>query len=202
MTPPRTIHKARETGETEIRLSLNLDGRGRAEIDTKIPFFDHMLTLFARHGCFDLTLEARGDIEVDYHHTVEDVGLVLGQAVREVIGEKRGLVRYGFFLLPMDETLARVVIDLSNRPILVYQVEADLDTVMVRDFNIHLMKEFYQAFANEAGANLHCKVEYGDEPHHVAEGLIKAFARALDAATRLDPRLGDHIPSTKGSLDR
>ena len=202
MSQPREVTLERKTGETQIELTLNLDGQGRAHIETGIPFFDHMLTLFARHGLFDLTLKAVGDLEVDYHHTVEDVGLVLGKAVRDAVGEKRGMVRYGFFILPMDETLARVVLDLSNRPILVYKVDAQLETVMVRDFNVHLMKEFFQAFANEAGANLHCYVEYGDEPHHVAEGLIKAFARALDMATRLDPRLGEEIFTTKGSLNQ
>lgn len=202
MKNPRKARKERPTQETQITLEINLDGSGLAEISTGIPFFDHMLTLFCRHGFFDLAVEARGDIDVDYHHTVEDVGLVLGQAVKAAAGEKRGMNRYGFFILPMDETLARVVIDLSNRPVFIYQVDARLETPLVRDFNIHLMKEFFQAFASEAGANLHCRVEYGDEPHHVAEGLIKAFARALDMATQLDPRLGDALPTTKGSLDR
>lgn len=200
MAEARKAEVSRDTKETRISLSLNLDGRGESSIDTGIPFFDHMLTLFARHGFFDLELKAEGDIDVDYHHTVEDVGLVLGQAVRQAVGDKRGMTRYGFFLLPMDEALARVVIDLSNRPYLVYQVDLPLDTPRVRDFNIHLMKEFFQAFANEAGSNLHCKAEYGDEPHHVAEGLIKAFARALDRATTLDPRLGDALMSTKDRL--
>lgn len=200
MAELRTAEVSRETKETRISLSLNLDGKGEASIDTGIPFFDHMLTLFSRHGFFDVNLKAEGDIDVDYHHTVEDVGLVLGQAFREAVGDKRGMTRYGFFLLPMDEALARVVIDLSNRPYLVYQVDLNLDTPMVRDFNIHLLKEFFQAFANEAGCNLHCKVEYGQEPHHVAEGLIKAFARALDRATCRDPRLGDSLMSTKDRL--
>lgn len=190
----------RNTGETRISLEIALDGSGKAAIETGIPFFDHMLTLFARHGLFDLQVRASGDLEVDYHHTVEDVGIVLGQAVRQAVGEKRGISRYGFFMLPMDETLARVALDLSNRPALVYLIRAELETPLVRDFNIHLMKEFFQAFANEAGCNLHCMVEYGAEPHHVAEGLIKAFARALDAATRIDPRLGDEIMTTKGML--
>jgi imidazoleglycerol-phosphate dehydratase len=200
MADQRTATITRNTKETRIELNLDLDGSGMSTIETGIPFFDHMLTLFARHGLFDLRLKAEGDIEVDYHHTVEDVGLVLGQAVRAAVGEKRGMARYGFFLLPMDETLARVVIDLSNRPFLVYQVDFPLETPMVRDFNIHLMKEFFQAFANEAGCNLHCSVEYGSEPHHVAEGLIKAFARALDRATAIDPRLGESVWTTKGSL--
>lgn len=200
MEKKRTATISRDTQETEIKLSLNLDGSGQSSIDTGIPFFDHMLNLFARHGFFDLELKAEGDIDVDYHHTVEDVGLVLGEAVHRAVGDKLGMTRYGFFLLPMDEALARVVIDLSNRPHLVYNLDIALDTPMVRDFNIHLMKEFFQAFANEAGCNLHCLVEYGREPHHVAEGLIKAFGRALDRATSMDPRLGDSLMSTKGAL--
>lgn len=196
--PARRAEIQRDTKETRITLALDLDGTGRAEIDTGIPFFDHMLDLFARHGLFDLTVKAEGDLAVDYHHTVEDVGIVLGQAVKEAVGDKRGMVRYGFFILPMDECLARAVIDLSNRPLFVYQVEAV--NVMIRDFNLALVKEFFQAFANAVGANLHLRLEYGEEPHHIAESLFKCFARALDAATRLDPRLGDRLPSTKEAL--
>ena len=157
-----------------------------------------MLTLFARHGLFDLTVKAEGDIDVDYHHTVEDIGIVLGQLVKDALAEKRGIRRYGFFLLPMDECLARVAIDLSNRQAFVYKVESD--DPMVRDFNIGLVKEFFQAFANEACCNLHINLEYGEEPHHVAESIFKSFARALDIATQIDPRLGDSIPTTKGIL--
>jgi len=200
MRKSRTSEQARSTKETQISLYLNIDGSGESSINTGIPFFDHMLTLFSRHGLFDLTLKASGDLDVDYHHTVEDVGIVLGKAVREAVGEKRGINRYGFYILPMDEALARVALDLSNRPVLVYQVNTRLETPMVRDFNIHLLKEFFQAFANEAGCNLHCCVEYGDEAHHVAESLIKAFGRALDHATQRDSRIGDSIMSTKGSL--
>ncbi len=200
MVEARKASITRNTKETQIQLSLSLDGSGEASIDTGIPFFDHMLTLFSRHGLFDLTISAKGDIDVDYHHTVEDVGIVLGQALKAALGEKRGIRRYGFFLAPMDEALARVVLDLSSRVFLVYQIDPALETPMVRDFNVHLMKEFFQGFAMEAGANLHCRVEYGDEPHHVAEGLIKAFARALDMATAVDPRLGDSLPTTKGMI--
>ncbi|MGE9295661.1 MAG: imidazoleglycerol-phosphate dehydratase HisB [Puniceicoccales bacterium] len=195
---PRRAEITRDTKETQISLALNLDGTGVSDIDTGIPFFDHMLDLFARHGLFDLTVKAKGDIEVDYHHTVEDVGIVLGQAVKEAVGEKRGMKRYGFFILPMDECLARAVIDLSNRPIFVYQVETS--NVMIRDFNIALVREFFQAFTNAVGANLHLKVEYGEEPHHISEALFKCFARALDVSTQLDPRLGDRLPSTKEAL--
>jgi imidazoleglycerol-phosphate dehydratase len=189
---------SRRTTETDIRLKLSVDGQGASKIDTGIPFFDHMLTLFARHGLFDLEIAAKGDVAVDYHHTVEDVGLVLGQAFKEALGDKRGIVRYGFFLLPMDESLACVVIDLSGRACLVY--EANPPTMFVRDFNLILVKEFCRAFSNALGCNLHVKLEYGEEPHHVAEAIFKGLARALDAATQVDPRTGGKLPSTKGKL--
>ncbi|MCH2154764.1 MAG: imidazoleglycerol-phosphate dehydratase HisB [Opitutales bacterium] len=191
----------RTTGETDIEITWNLDGSGQSEIETGIPFFDHMLTLFARHGHFDLTVKAMGDIDVDYHHTVEDTGLLLGQVLRSILGDRKGITRYGFFLLPMDETLAQVAVDLGNRPYLVYNVEHSESGPLVRDFNIHMLKEFYQAFANEAGANLHIATQYGYEPHHLAEGCFKAFARALSAALAPDLRLGDRVMSTKGSLN-
>lgn len=197
-TAKRIAQLTRETRETQIDLTLNLDGEGKAEIDTGIPFFDHMLTAFARHGLFDLSLQAKGDLAVDYHHTVEDVGIVLGQAIRQALGEKLGITRYGFFLLPMDECLARCVIDLCNRAYLVYDVEPTVR--FVRDFNIGLCREFFQAVANEAAMNLHLSLEYGKEPHHIAESLFKAFARALDQATQIDPRQVDSLPSTKGKL--
>ncbi len=189
---------SRETNETCVNLSLNLDGEGKGEINTGAPFFDHMLELFARHGFFDLSVDARGDVEVDYHHLVEDTGLALGQAVRKALGNRAGIARYGFFVLPMDETLVTVSLDLSNRPYLVYNAEPPV--TFVRDFNVNLFKEFFQAFANEAGANLHVRLEYGEEPHHVVEAVFKGFARALDAATCHEPRLGGAIPSTKGTL--
>lgn len=198
MAKARTAKLTRNTKETRIQAELNIDGSGESLIDTGIPFFDHMLTLLARHGLFDLTVRADGDIDVDYHHTVEDTGIVLGQLVKKALAEKKGIRRYGFFLLPMDECLARVAIDLSNRQAFVYKVEAA--DIMVRDFNIGLVKEFFQAFANEACCNLHVNLEYGDEPHHVAESIFKSFARALDSATQIDPRLGESIPTTKGML--
>ena len=198
MAKARTAKLTRNTKETRIQAELNIDGSGESSIDTGIPFFDHMLTLFTRHGLFDLTVKAEGDIDVDYHHTVEDTGIVLGQLVKDALAEKRGIRRYGFFLLPMDECLARVAIDLSNRQAFVYKVESG--DPMVRDFNIGLVKEFFQAFANEACCNLHINLEYGEEPHHVAESIFKSFARALDSATQIDPRLGDSIPTTKGML--
>lgn len=198
MAEPRIASLTRNTKETQITMELAIDGNGVSEIETGIPFLDHMLTLFARHGFFDLKLKATGDIDVDYHHTVEDTGIVLGQVLKQALGEKRGIRRYGYFLLPMDESLARVALDLSNRPAFVYKV--DYKDAMVRDFSIGLVKEFFQAFANEAGCNLHINLEYGEEPHHIAEAIFKGFARALDSATTIDPRLGDAIPSTKGSL--
>ena len=184
--------------ETKIRASLNVDGSGKSEIDTGVPFFDHMLTLFAAHGLFDLDVSATGDVDVDYHHTVEDVGIVLGQLFKDAIGDKKGMRRYGFFILPMDECLGRVAIDLGNRPFLEYQVVAP--TSYVRDFNIILVKEFCRAFSNTLGANLHIKLEYGEEPHHIAECIFKCMARAIDVASSIDVRLEGRLPSTKGML--
>lgn len=198
MSAARTATLARQTAETDIKLSLVVDGSGRSNIATGVPFFDHMLTLFARHGHFDLDVTCVGDVAVDYHHTVEDVGLVLGDAFKRALGDKRGIVRYGFFYVPMDEALARVVVDLSGRAALVYDVQAP--TMYVRDFNLILVKEFARAFSNALGCNLHVKLDYGEEPHHVAEAIFKALARALDAAVTLDPRDADRIPSTKGAL--
>lgn len=194
----RVATVARKTAETDIVLTLDVDGAGVSKIDTGVPFFDHMLTLFAKHGLFDLTVKAKGDVEVDYHHTVEDVGLVLGQAFKEALGDKVGIKRYGFFLLPMDESLARVVVDVGGRPHLVY--EANAPTMFVRDFNIILVKEFCRAFSNALGANLHVHLIYGEEPHHVAEAIFKGLARALDAATQIEPRAADQLPSTKGKI--
>jgi imidazoleglycerol-phosphate dehydratase len=196
--PARAATVIRQTAETDIALTLALDGRGVAKIETGVPFFDHMLTLFAKHGLFDLTVKAKGDTEVDYHHTVEDVGLVLGQAFKEALGDKVGIKRYGFFILPMDESLARVVVDVGGRPHLVYQAEPP--TMFVRDFNIVLVKEFCRAFSNALGANLHVQLVYGEEPHHVAEAIFKCLARALDVATQIEPRAADLLPSTKGKI--
>ena len=159
---------------------------------------DHMLDLFSRHGFFDLSIEARGDIEIDYHHLVEDLGISMGQAFQKALGDKSGIRRYGFFVLPMDETLVSVATDLSNRSYLVWQVDPSIG--LVRDFNVQLFKEFFQAFANEVACNLHIRLEHGEEPHHVAEAIFKGFAKALDMATRAEPRLAGKIPSTKGTL--
>jgi imidazoleglycerol-phosphate dehydratase len=194
----RVATVARKTAETDIVLTVAIDGTGTSTIATGVPFFDHMLTLFAKHGLFDLTVRAQGDVDVDYHHTVEDVGLVLGQAFKEALGDKIGIRRYGFFFLPMDESLARVVVDVGGRPHLVY--EATAPTMFVRDFNIVLVKEFCRAFSNALGANLHVHLIYGEEPHHVAEAIFKGLARALDAATQIEARAADQLPSTKGKI--
>ena len=198
MAQNRTVTLARKTAETDIALTLAIDGAGASKIDTGVPFFDHMLTLFAKHGLFDLDVKCVGDVAVDYHHTVEDVGLVLGDAFKKALGDKVGIKRYGFFLLPMDESLARVVVDIGGRPHLVYEVEAP--TQFVRDFNIILVKEFCRAFSNALGANLHVSLIYGEEPHHVAEAIFKGLARALDAATQIERRAADQLPSTKGKI--
>jgi imidazoleglycerol-phosphate dehydratase len=198
MAKARIATQSRKTAETDITVKLTVDGQGSAKIDTGIPFLDHMLTLFAKHGLFDLEVAAKGDVAVDYHHTVEDVGLVLGEAFKSALGDKVGLKRYGFFILPMDEALARVAIDLGGRPHLVYDVSAP--TMFVRDFNLALVKEFFRAFANTVGANVHVKLVYGEEPHHVVEAIFKCFAKALDVATQIEPRAADRLPSTKGKL--
>ncbi len=187
----------RATRETDIVLELQIDGTGRGEIATGIPFFDHMLELFARHGLFDLRVKAQGDLAVDYHHTVEDVGIVLGQAFGEALGDKAGITRYGHAYIPMDEALCRVVVDFSGRPCFVYDGPGQL--AAVRDFGYHLVLEFLRAFAASGRLNLHAAVLAGNEPHHVAEALFKGLARAVAIACQLDPRRKG-VPSTKGVL--
>jgi imidazoleglycerol-phosphate dehydratase len=218
---------ARNTKETRITVSLNLDGKGKSSVRTGIPFFDHMLTLFAKHAVVDLQLRCTGDLEVDAHHTVEDCGIVLGQAFATALGDKRGIRRYGWFAprpsgkrvaaspdaeayVPMDECLARCVIDFGGRPHLVWRgldkfsqksiSRGDKSQDMSSAFRFGLAKEFFQAFANEARCNLHLELLYGDEPHHIVEALFKAFARAVDAARQYDPRIAGRLPSTKGKL--
>ena len=187
----------RTTRETDITVALELDGTGKSSIDTGIPFMNHMLELFAKHGFFDLEVRAKGDIEVDYHHTMEDLGLVLGQALAEALGDKAGIRRYGSCILPMDETLALVALDLSGRPCLVWDV--DFPAQMIRDLDVRLFCEFFQALVNRAGMNLHVKKLAGEEVHHVAEAIFKAFATAPAHAVSLDPRVKG-VLSTKGSL--
>lgn len=188
----------RKTAETDIRARLNLDGHGRYQITTGIRFLDHMLELFARHGGFDLELEAKGDLDVDQHHTVEDAGLVLGEAVRQALGDKKGINRAGYFVMPMDETLGLAAIDLSGRPYLV--LNAPIHARTVGDLQSELVEDFFQAFANSARANLHLKIAYGRSSHHAVEALFKAFARALRYACSRDARLKQLLPSTKGLL--
>ena len=187
----------RITRETRIRLSLEIDGTGKAKICTSVPFLDHMLDLFARHGLFNLEVDAQGDIDIDFHHTVEDVGIVLGDAFKQALGDKKGIRRYGQASVPMDETLASVTIDLSGRPYLVYHV--NLPKVKIGDLDVELVKEFFQAFTNNCGANVHVNVMYGDNVHHIIEASFKATARALDVATSFDSRI-EGVMSTKGML--
>jgi imidazoleglycerol-phosphate dehydratase len=194
----RKAEKQRNTLETKISGRLLIDGSGKSEISTGIAFFDHMLDSFARHGGFDLTLSAQGDLDVDAHHTVEDTGLVLGTLLKDALGERRGIQRFGSAYVPMDEALARVVVDISGRPHLSYDV--DLEPLMTGGMNVMLFREFFQAFANSAGITLNVCLVSGDEPHHAMEAVFKALAKALDGATRVDPR-SDDVPSTKGTLD-
>jgi imidazoleglycerol-phosphate dehydratase len=194
----RRVTVERKTSESEIRVTLDLDGTGRRAIDTQVPFFTHMLDAFARHGLFDLELFARGDVDVDAHHVVEDVGLVLGDAFAEALGDKRGIRRYGECTVPMDETLAQAVVDFSGRPHLVWRVEG-IAGKWVGGFDAELAHEFFQAFANRCQCNLHLRLHYGDNAHHILEALWKAFARACADASRVDPRVGG-VPSTKGTL--
>src|SRR5512145_1596039 len=193
----RTASIERVTRETQIRLSLDVDGAGVGKICTSVPFLDHMLDLFARHGLFDLEVEAQGDIDIDFHHTVEDIGIVLGQAIREALGDKKGIRRYGQATVPMDETLASVATDLSGRPYLVYHV--NLPKVKIGEFDVELAREFFQALVNNLGANLHINVMYGENVHHILEACFKATARALDMATQKDPRI-EGVMSTKGTI--
>jgi len=188
----------RKTNETKIRLTLELDGRGEGKIASPVPFFDHMLHQIARHGFFDLALDAEGDIEIDAHHTVEDIGICLGEAFKKALGDKAGIRRYGRGTMPMHEALASVVIDFSGRPFLVYNVE--LPKAQVGNFEVELVEEFFVAFCNHAGANVHVNVAYGENLHHIIEAVFKAFARALDEATQLDPRV-EGVLSSKGKLE-
>ncbi|CAI9385638.1 imidazoleglycerol-phosphate dehydratase HisB [Niallia sp. Sow4_A1] len=193
----RTAAINRKTGETNIQLSLNIDGEGVSEIDTGVPFMNHMLDLFTKHGQFNLTVQANGDIEVDDHHTTEDIGICLGMALKDALGDKKGIKRYGNSFVPMDDTLAQVVIDLSNRPHLEFRAEFPSDKVGT--FDTELVHEFLWKFALEARMNLHVILHYGHNTHHMIEAIFKAMARALDEATTIDPRIKG-IPSTKGML--
>jgi len=193
----RSASVERRTTETDIALTLGVDGTGQADISTGIPFFDHMLTLFAVHGLFDLTLNARGDLEVDGHHTVEDVGLVMGDALDQALADRRGIRRYGHAVVPMDEALAAVTVDLSRRPFLVYTPPEPRDRGGV--FDVHLAKEFFRAFVNRGGLNLHIDIRYGENGHHMLEAVFKALGRSLDEAVAVDARISG-VRSSKGYL--
>ena len=194
----RTATISRKTKETEISVTLELDGRGTHQIESGVPFLDHMLTQIARHGFFDLQVSAKGDLEIDAHHTVEDLGICLGEAFKKALGDKSGVRRYGRGSMPMHEALAAVVLDFSGRPFLVYNVP--LPKAQVGNFELELVEEFFTAFCNHAGANVHVNLAYGDNLHHIVEAVFKAFARALDEATQLDPRV-EGVLSSKGTLE-
>ena len=187
----------RETNEVKVDVELNIDGTGDYSIDTGIPFFDHMLEQLSKHGYFDLKIKAVGDTEIDFHHTVEDVGITLGQAFDDALGDKKSIKRYGFSSIPFDETLSSSVIDLCNRPFFVFNVE--LPSSKVGEFDVELTKEFFQSFANNIKANLHIELKYGGNNHHIIESIFKSVAKSLDLATFIDPR-SSSIPSTKGNL--
>jgi len=197
MSSTRSAVVTRKTRETDITAELTIEGKGKGAISTGIPFFDHMLTLMAAHGFFDLTLRAQGDIETGYHHTVEDVGLVLGEAFDKALGERKGMRRYGTAIVPMDEALASVVIDFSGRPFLVYHVS--FLSQFTGRFDAQLVKEFFKAFVDKSGTTLHVNLEYGENTHHIIEAIYKAFGQALDEATMLDTRIQE-VRSTKGVL--
>lgn len=194
----RTAAVNRETLETQITVSVNLDGQGRAALDTGLPFLEHMLEQVARHGLIDIEIKAKGDLHIDAHHTVEDIGITLGQTMGKAIADKRGIRRYGYAYVPLDEALSRVVIDFSGRPGLEYH--ATYPRARVGDFDVDLIHEFFQGFSNHALVTLHIDCLRGDNSHHVAETIFKAFGRAMRMALELDPRMGDQMPSTKGSL--
>lgn len=200
MDKPRTAHIERNTKETQIELSLNLDGKAEYEISTGVPFFDHMLDLLAKHGLFDLKVKASGDIDVDYHHLVEDVGIVLGEAFNQALGERKGINRYGFWVLPMDEAQAQadVCLDLGGRPYFVYNVE--LQEKYIRDFDVTIIKHFWRSFCDSAKMNLHIELKFGEDLHHCIEAIFKSAARALRMACESDARALDLIPSSKGRI--
>jgi imidazoleglycerol-phosphate dehydratase len=196
---PRRARIARKTKETDVVVELGLDGKGASTLAVPIPFLAHMLDAFARHGVFDLAVTASGDLEVDGHHTVEDVGLALGAALKEALGDRAGLVRYGSATIPMDETLATVALDFGGRPAFVWKVPG-LERRWIGTFDCELVHEFFAAVVQRAECNLHVVLHHGENAHHIVEAIFKAFARAADAATKLDPRLAGAVPSTKGTL--
>lgn len=194
----RRSNVERKTKETDIKLRLDIDGKGAASIDTGIPFFDHMLTLMAAHGFMDIQLSAKGDTDVDYHHTVEDLGICIGMAIKQALGEMKGIKRYGQALVPMDESLASIALDISNRPFLAFNV--DLKDSRAGLFDINLLREFFKALVNYSGITLHVTLRQGSDAHHAAEAIFKAFGKSLDQATGIESRLGGEVLSTKGIL--
>ncbi len=195
----RSAAISRKTGETDIDLRLDVDGIGEASIDTGVPFYDHMLHLFAKHGRFNLEVKADGDTEIDFHHTVEDVGIVLGQAFQQALGDRRGIYRYGSGIFPMDETLVQIALDFSGRPFFQYKGPSHVPNIG-GNFNFTLVEEFLRAFSFNAGTNLHVEILDGRDPHHMAEAVFKGLARSVDDATRIDERIAEIIPSTKDVL--
>jgi imidazoleglycerol-phosphate dehydratase len=199
MSPePRQARVERKTRETEVSIALNLDGTGASKVRTPIPFLSHMLEAWSKHGLMDLTVEASGDVEVDIHHTVEDVGIVLGQAIRQALGDRRGIARYGTALVPMDEALVSAVVDVSGRPYLVFNVP--VARTRVSTFDLDMLPEFFRALAFNAEVTLHVGLQYGHNLHHITEAVFKAVGRALAEATRINPRVAGEVPSTKGRL--
>lgn len=196
---PRKAAVSRKTKETDIKININLDGKGNYKINTSIPFVDHMLSLMSKHGHLDLDIQAKGDIEVDYHHLLEDVGIVLGEAINKALGKKLQIRRYGEAVTPMDESLAQVVIDLSGRPYLVYKVRTPRGSAQIQSLGVSLFEDFFRALSNNAGMNLHIILHYGRDPHHIFEAIFKGVGRALRSAVEIHPHTKG-VPSTKGTL--
>ncbi len=196
---PRKAKVVRKTKETDVKVSINLDGKGNYKINTSIPYVDHVLSLMAKHGHIDLDIEAKGDIEIDYHHTMEDIGIVLGEAIKKALGEKLRIRRYGEAVTPMDESLAQVIIDLSGRPYLVYKVKPPKESQLIKSLGVSLFEDFFRALSNNAGMNLHIILHYGRDPHHIFEAIFKGLGRALREAVEIHSRTKG-VPSTKGTL--
>jgi imidazoleglycerol-phosphate dehydratase len=196
---PRKASVSRKTKETDIKISINLDGRGNYKANTSIAFIDHMLSLMSKHGHIDLNVQAKGDIEVDYHHLMEDIGIVLGEAIKKALGKKLQIRRYGEAVTPMDESLAQVVIDLSGRPYLIYKVRTPRGGAHIQDLGVSLFEDFFRSLSNSAGMNLHITLQYGRDPHHIFEAIFKGFGRALRMAVDIHPK-AKGVPSTKGTL--
>lgn len=196
---PRKAKVERKTKETNIKIALNIDGKGNSRINTPIPFVDHMLSLMSKHGHIDLNIEAKGDIKIDFHHLMEDIGIVLGDVIKKALGKKLMIRRYGESLTPMDESLVQVAVDLSGRPFLVYKIKLPKGNILIRKLELHLFEDFFRALSNHAGINLHVILLYGRDPHHIFEAIFKGFGRALRTAVEIRPKTKG-VPSTKGTL--